>query len=513
MEKSDTEPNNSASSGEAHLREQLLKLEQALQEGHLKQAQKFHSQFHKSSQTTKLPRSLREDFSKLSYRLKELEDWQVFATSPKRQALCERMKALITAEDHPDQKIKELKQLHTDWRQLGAANTRQAHRLWNKFKADGDKVYATCAEYFKERDRLRLQNQVAREQICATLEKSTEDANWSSMNYPSVLSLMNKSHDDWRRHGDIPPKQHRILNERFHAALDPIKQKMDEELNRNLEHKQNIIEQLQTCLDSETDASTMTALAKRLQQEWKSVGITHRGKDQKHWRIFRKLCDATFARRDQEAIEKRESAKNDAQKARGICKELASEDIDKARLQALRSEFLALEQPSNTKEFESLMQRAKVRLADRHEDLLIEDIKRKASLCSLVEDKTYDISQAQEAWPGSVDLPVEFEQLLVSRLENTPVNSDETEKLCVKLEMLVGIEAPDSAAMRMQIQVELLQKGLGQGIKEERTKKKQCRDLQMTFYCLPALPATMDRFRTAEDVFTQNTPKVREEQH
>jgi len=513
MENSDTEPNSSAPAGEVHLREQLLKLEQALQEGHLKQAQKFHTQFHKSSQTIKLPRNLREDFRKLSFQLKELEDWQVFATSPKRQALCERMKALIAAEDHPDQKIKELKQLHMEWQQLGPANTRQAHRLWNKFKADGDKVYATCAEFFKERDSLRLQNQVEREQICATLEKFTEEANWSAMDYPSVLSLMNKSHDEWRRYGELPHKQHRILNERFHAALDPIKQKMDEELNRNLEHKQNIIEQLQTCLDSDADASTMTALAKQLQQEWKSVGITHRGKDQKHWRIFRKLCDAAFARREQEADEKRQNAKIDAQKAREICKELASKDIDKNRLQTLRSEFLTLERPPNTKEFESLMQRAKVRLADRHEDLLIEDIKRKAALCSLVEDKTYDISQAQAAWPGSVDLPKETEKILLKRLETTPVNSDEVEKLCVKLEMLVGIEAPDSAAMRMQIQVEQLQKGLGEGIKEERTKKQQFRDLQMTFYCLPALPAYIDRFQTAEDVFTKNTPKVREEQH
>ena len=513
MEKSDTQRTSSAPLGDAHLRGQLLKLEQALQEGHLKQAQKFHSQFHKASQTTKLPRSLREDFSKLSYQLKELEDWQVFATSPKRQALSERMKALITAEDHPDQKIKELKQLHTDWRQLGAANTRQAHRLWNKFKADGDKVYATCAEYFKERDSIRLQNQAEHEQICATLEKFSEDANWSSMDYPNVTRLINKSHDDWRRYRDIPPKQHRIMNERFHAALDPIKQKMDEELNRNLEHKQNLIEQLQICLDSETDASSMTALAKRLQQEWKSVGITHRGKDQKHWRIFRKLCDAAFVRRDQEAVEKRQNAENDAQKAQEICKELASEDIDKDRLQTLRSEFLALERPPNTKEFESLMQRTKVRLADQHEGLLIEDIKRKASLCTLVEDKTSDISQTQAAWPGSVDLPKEIEQRLLNRLENKPVNSDEAEKLCVKLEMLVGIDAPDSAAIRMQIQVELLQKGLGQGIKEERTRKKQFRDLQMAFYCLPVLPAYIDRFRTAEDVFTQNTPKVREEQH
>lgn len=513
MEKSAIESNSPAPSGEAHLREQLLKLEQALQEGHLKQAQKFHSQFHKSSQTIKLPRNLREDFRKLSFQLKELEDWQVFATSPKRQALCERMKALIAAGDHPDQKIKELKQLHTDWRQLGPANTRQAHRLWNKFKADGDKVYATCAEYFKERDSLRLHNQAEREQICAKLEKFTEDANWSAMDYPSVLSLMNKSHDDWRRYRDIPQKQHRILNERFHAALDPIKQKMDEELNRNLEHKKNIIEQLQTCLDSEADAATVTALAKRLQQEWKSVGITHRGKDQKLWRIFRKLCDAAFARREQEVEEKRQNAKIDAQKARAICKELSAEAIDKNRLQALRSEFLALERPPNTKEFESLMQSAKLRLADQHEALLIEDIKRKAALCRLVEDKTYDISQAQAAWPGSVDLPKEIEQLLLNHLENKPVNADEVEKLCVKLEMLVGIETPDSAAIRMQIQVELLQKGLGEGIKEERTRKQQFRDLQMTFYCLPALPAYIERFRTAEDVFTKNTSGVREEQH
>lgn len=511
MDESNTKQNSNAPEGEAHLRGELQKFEEALQDGHLKQAQKLHSRFQKSSQTTKLPPRLREDFRKLSYQLKELKDWQVYATSPKRQALCERMKALITAADHPDQKIMELKQLHTDWRQLGPANTSQAQRLWNKFKADGDKVYETCAGYFKERDNVRLRNQMAREQICAALETFIEDANWLSMDYHTVVSLISKSHDDWRQYGDIPHKQHRKLSERFHAALDPIKTKLDEEQERNLERKRAMIEQLQTSLDDEVDVSNIIALAKTLQQEWKAVDITPRGKDQKQWRIFRKLCDATFERRDHEAAEKRQSAKNVTQKARDIFKELSSTDLDEDRLQSLRSEFFALDQPPNTKEFKSLVKQAKGRLVDRHKDLLLQEVKRKADLCSSVEDKTSDVSQAQAAWPGSVDLPAPIERELLNRLANAPVSSDEPERLCVKMEMLAGIEAPDSAAMRMQIQVELLQKGLGEGIKEERSRKQQFRDLQMAFYCLPTLPSYSERFRIAEDIFTPHTPKVRVE--
>src|SRR5690606_11887235 len=84
--------------------EQLTALEQALNNGHVKDASKLNQQIQQQLKqldnqgAAPLQRRLRA----LNTRLQEMRDWAGFATRPKKEGLLEDMEALIGAELAPD---------------------------------------------------------------------------------------------------------------------------------------------------------------------------------------------------------------------------------------------------------------------------------------------------------------------------------------------------------------------------------------------------------------------------
>ena len=480
-------------------------LAKALQDGNLKHAKKIHVRIQKSPEANHSSRKIRDRFRSLSNKLKELEDWQIYATSPKRRVLCEKMEALVTSDDHPEQKVNEIKRLHKDWQQLGPSNTREAQRLWSRFKSASDKAYDACTVYFKQRDEVREQNLAQRKEICAEIEQFAENTNWFSVDYRTVAELINKSHKKWHQYKDIPHKEHRAINEQFFSLLEPIQQKLDEEQQRNYERKQDLIDQLQSTMETTDDVETLVEKTKEAQVTWKGIGVTHRNSDQKLWKKFRRLCDQVFSRRDQATKQKRKDSKTTQNAAKKICDELSkllNRDFSKEHFQALRSEYFQLDNPPLQQEFNKLVKRIEQRIEELNELEIVSEIKRKASICNLLEDRTYSLEQANAAWESAIVLPKSVEQQLKNRLNKVTTDDDlpSIERICVEVEMLAGIESQDSDAIRMEIQMEKLQKGLAEGIREDRSKQQQFRDLQRSFYCQPSLHQRcfVERFHTAE---------------
>ena len=480
-------------------------LDKALQDGNLKQAKKIHARIQKSPEANNFSRKVRDRFRSLSHKLKELEDWQIYATSPKRRVLREKMEALVTSEDHPEQKVNEIKRLHKDWQQLGPSNTREAQRLWSRFKSASDKAYDVCTNYFKQREEVREQNLAQRKDVCAEIEEFAKNTNWFSVDYRTVADLINKSHKKWHQYKDIPHKEHRAINEQFFTLLEPIQQKLEEEQQRNYERKQDLIDQLQSAIDTTDDVETLVEKTKESQINWKGIGVTQRNADQKIWKKFRRLCDRIFSQRDQATKQKRIDSKTAQNAAKKICDELSKlldQDFSKEHFQALRSEYFQLDNPPLQQEFNKLVNRAEQRIEELYELEMVSEIKRKASICNLLEERTYNLEQANAGWQSAIALPKSVEQQLKDRLNKV---TDENglpsiERVCVEVEMLAGIESPDSKAIRMEIQMEKLQKGLAEGIREDRSKQQQFRDLQRSFYCLPSAHqgCFVERFHTAE---------------
>jgi hypothetical protein len=450
---SDTTGSENTTTADAS-RRQLQLLDEALNDGQLGKALKIHGRLQKCHVDD------RRRLSKLTNRLKALEDWQVYATNPKREDLCRAMASVAASTDsRPEHRIREIKRLHKEWQQLGPSNSPEGQKLWSRFRSASDKAYQLCSEQFGVRDARRKQNQLASISICESLESFLQTTDWQTVNYRRLTGLIADSQTQWRTSNDIPHSAIKPLNARFNSALAQLRQHLSEEQARNASLKQGLIEQLQQFLDS-SSGNELVSETKRLQQQWKKIGITHRGTDQRLWKSFRKLCDEVFARQDTERKNQKRSAQN----------------------------------------------------AKQHQLDFIEELKRKAAICCQLEQRTIDEDQAEASWPGKPALPADLEEALLTRRKAQNCMTAEmiadAERICIEAELLAELDSPESCQQaRMQLKMIRMERELSSGLRENRSTAEQLRHLQVTFYCLPlgsGHHSLHDRFTRAETALSDS---------
>jgi exonuclease SbcC len=277
----------------------LQKLSAALEAGNIKQAHRIKSNFLKTG-TKSYPRETLEKFHLLDAKLKELEDWQRYASNSKRLELCEKMENLKDHNEiHPEEKAKAIQELQKQWRQLGTSDSREGQKLWQRFKLAGDLAFAVCSEYFDGRRDHREQNLQQRIKICDSLSLFLAENDWQETNWKAVNHIVKTARTEWKQFEDIPHANRKEIHHRFFNTLESIEAKIGEEQDRNHRLKQGYILQVQSLLETD-DVTKMIREIKNVQSAWKQVGTTDRGVDQRLWKEFRKLCDATFAKRDEE---------------------------------------------------------------------------------------------------------------------------------------------------------------------------------------------------------------------
>ena len=497
-------------------RNQLAEFENKIEAGNLKGSNKAHSTIAKSMSEhgAILPRELIDEFHRLTGRLTELRDWHRFVTNPKREELCNQMEALASIDTmHPPKKAKEIKGLQDAWKALGPSDNREAQELWGRFKNASDAAYKPCSAFFEDQKTQRSENMKAREAICEQLETFNAEHDWTSPNYREVGGLIARSLKAWREAGEVPRARFRKVSDRFSAALEPLQQRISAENERNREKKSALIERIAGHVaDTETPLTELIEATKQAQKEWQGIGPAERRKEQKLWKAFRKECDALFARRNAE----RDEARKEANSARDACgqvidrlkKRVAAGDIERGELRTFRAEFDDAAKQAGKgaprKAFQGAIKQAERSIeqrAVRGRRLEIDELRRRAGLCEGLEDGKLTADAVEAEWEGDVELTAALADRIDARREEaTSLADQDREKhlgtaalLCVRAEILAGIDSPEDAQpLRMQYQVERLNRELSQGQKDHRTPEEQFRDIQIEWFCLGGLPAGND---------------------
>ena len=424
---------------------QLEELRAALAAGNIKKAHQVRNQFLKASELP-YPQDIQDRFQQLNAQLRELEDWQHFATNNKRRDLCTRMEALVEEQLDPEQRAAAIKELQDAWRQLGASDSGEGQRLWKRFKQAGDDAYAICAKFFDQKRQQREQNLVQREAICSTLEQFCEGVDWNSPDWKKVSQMLRRARNDWRKYSDIPHRKRKPVQKRYNTITKLISEKLSEEQENNHRRKRELIEEMKNLALGDQRTKATIQQAKQLQQAWKEVGITRRGTDQSLWLEFRAQCDAVFVPLTPVEATQDESASNQEHEV-----------------------------------YQELIQRAE--------------------LCHLAEQGAEDTS-----WPDQSVLDAEILTQLFTQYENAETcvipDQEPARQLCIRLEMLAQIDSPvEDSEVRMQLQIEKLEQGLNQGLRDHRSDLEKLRELQQNFYLGGSVgPNLWQRFRSAESV-------------
>jgi DNA repair protein SbcC/Rad50 len=479
-------------------------LEHQIDEGHLNPAVGLEAEGKRllRSLPAGAAKHYHQRFNWLTARLQELKDWQNFATGPKRRELCEQVEALADHPLAPKSQAERIKALRRAWNELGPITHYRDRRLLDRFNVAAEKAFEPCRAYFEAEAEKRRFNLEQRDVICHELERYLAHNNWDHPDWKGVERIMHTAQQEWRKFYPVDRSAGRKTQQRFEALCHQLHDRLKAEWDRNITAKEDIVADAGRLRDSlREDPGQLHAVieqAKALQRNWRGVGITPRGADQRLWKAFRGTCDDIFGFRDQSRHDQQQALDERAARVESLCSEfqqrLASATVDNGGLAALKRELDALgELPRDTqvrlqtqvRELEAAHRRAlqeRQRRLREQELTLLEVADRQMGelelavargeitaidavqerLSTLTAD-TGDAGERQMA-PRIHTLERTLTQQELARFESLIEDAGERRyRLTVETEIRAGLESPaEDQQRRLALQVERLNQGFKQ---------------------------------------------------
>lgn len=249
-----------------------------------------------------LPNHLVSQLEQLDETLAKLQDWKDYAVLPKKHELIAQMEALADSKEHPESLANKIKRIQDEWRVLSKGGKDQDQDLWEKFHELAQKVYQPCRDYFAEQAALRQSNLKFCKQLVEQLQDYLANYDWASANWKDVEKVMRLARAEWRNYTPTDRAATQPVLAEFEATLSAIQQKLSDEFAKNASLKKELIVQAQALVALD-DSRKATDQVKQLQTKWQTIGASLRKEEQQLWREFRDVCDAVFAKRQQQSAE------------------------------------------------------------------------------------------------------------------------------------------------------------------------------------------------------------------
>jgi hypothetical protein len=304
-----------------------------------------------------------------------------------------------------------------------------------------------------------------------------------------------------------PDVRHRkSLDRRFRRAYGELDQRLNAERERNQTLKRDLIQQVQALAEA-PDLDSAIEQTKSLQRRWVTTVPARKRDENRLWQDFRAACDAVFERRSALRQAQVTELNDNLVARRSICEEalaLAGGENDPDRLDSgLRdleqrwrdAESLPIpRQGANDlarqwREAREMLHRRRLQAEEGRRRASLDLLGRQADLCERVElsllgetDDPIGPEEARQMWQ---QLPVQsdpgLQEAMRGRLEAAlavegdadgiealrkrfQANTERREELCLKLEILAGVESPPAHAQRrLELQVTRLAGRMGDG--------------------------------------------------
>lgn len=468
-----------------HLAKLLKELEEHIDAGHLKDANKCHQltvqALKKISQQES--KKFQRQFQSLTAQLTEIRDWQGYAATPKKEALCVSMEALLESSTNesvdPSILADKINALQEEWKSIGPIARQDDKILWNRFRTAADKAYLPCKAYYAEQAALRQQNLANRQQLIAQLIDYEASMDWENADWGIVQKTLDAARETFRSFSPVDRHEHKNSQASLQTISDKIYSHIKAEYQKNIEAKESLIRQAEALKDVE-DLSQAIEQSKQLQANWKNIGMTPNKADQKLWQDFRIACDAVFSRRDEQRQQNKaqiegniELAQDIIKKAENAAKELGNES--KEALKQCQAEFAELSLPKAV--YVKLRQRLSNAQQQQEDSVSQAKLAKKQQTWTILADKLMaislkanDASQAERLYQAdteSIKLPQGIDRALLETQWTTDLrelsSADELRDACIGLEIIAELNSPaEDQQARMAFQVKRLAQGLGQ---------------------------------------------------
>lgn len=249
-----------------------------------------------------LPNHLSNQLEQLDETLAKLQDWKDYAVQPKKHELIAQLEALDGSKEHPETLANKIKRIQDEWRALSKGGKDQDQDLWDKFHELAQKVYQPCRDYFAEQSTIRQNNLNSCKQLVEQLQSYLQNHDWPNANWKDVEKVLRVARTEWRNYTPTERAATQPVLADFESVLAGIQQKLHDEFAKNATLKKELIAQAQQLVGLE-DSRKATDEVKKLQTKWQTIGASLRKEEQQLWHEFRDVCDAVFAKRQQQSAE------------------------------------------------------------------------------------------------------------------------------------------------------------------------------------------------------------------
>lgn len=262
--------------------------------------------------------------------------------------LCERAEKL-QEETNLKNAIKELNELHEEFRHIGPVPQEDQEALWQRFKAASDALYDRRREFIDKLKQELHENMLAKkalgDEVQTFLTFDSDRINEWNEKTKEILELQKK----WEAIGGLPKDKAKAINKHFwggfkgfFANKNAFFKKLEGQREENLKKKEALVQQAEELKDSQDWDKTAEAL-KKLQAEWRTIGPVPEKFRNSIFAQFKKACDHFFEQKRAKNKEANKEFEENLAKKKAICEaieklaEEKSSDVDK--LEVLFDEY------------------------------------------------------------------------------------------------------------------------------------------------------------------------------
>jgi Domain of Unknown Function (DUF349) len=216
-----------------------------------------------------------------------------------KRELCNKAEKLLNQKSIP-LAVRELNELHNEFKHIGPVPTEEQEKLWQQFKAASDAVYAKRDEFVASLQtelNKNLEVKIGLGESALPYGSFTSDKikEWNQKT-KEILDLQKK----WDATGGVPRAKQKDVNKKFWSPFKSFFhnkslffKKLDEERVKNLRLKEEIVAKA-VALKESTDWDKTGHELKALQVQWKEIGPVPEKQREKVFAQFKEACDYFF---------------------------------------------------------------------------------------------------------------------------------------------------------------------------------------------------------------------------
>ncbi|MFC3031168.1 DUF349 domain-containing protein [Pseudoalteromonas fenneropenaei] len=244
----------------------------------------------------------------LQAKLAEIQDWQKYATAPKRAEILAEVAELV-AEVAPQakQRAAQVKALRQRWNECGKATTAEEVAQSEAFETALEQAFEPCRAYFAELEQQKAQAIVARQEIIQQMQALSDTAATVS-DWKAYEGQFQQLKLQWRDAPKLDNDSYQKLSAEFKTAQDAAWLQLKGSYDNNAAKKAEILALAQAQLSNENLDEACEQL-KALQQTWQGIGFAGAKQEHKLWQSFRAVNDEVFGKR-QAAFNERKQAQS-----------------------------------------------------------------------------------------------------------------------------------------------------------------------------------------------------------